>query len=389
MTLSFTLNPSTEALVDPKRLPPSFSISNSGLYHSQDSTWQTRFPTQLDSPYWNRSPTATNPVEILSSNAKLQLLQNILKKLQYNDEDPTGSPLVPATTKYELAPSLPIAGFLAIVHLDANDASKTPSTTPKLDGPYLVVLGPTAFSAFGKPSTPQDFTALPTTLNNGHFSFPSSNIAPAFGLISGQVPPTISSFQPVHWFDDAQSSIMTTFRSHQALFSTVIAHSHTDFDHTLHSEWSPFWIPVSPRPSAQSDTPVASSVAPYDPVASSEDNVHNPLLHSKLNEAQEGVLSVGPFPSDDDPTPSTVGSWVLLSVHPLPPNHAVPIGLFLNATKLDTPVDFINTILGWFQSQVLPNTPNTSARSQPTADERLQALAEALSTIPIHPCGFR
>ena len=158
-----------DALIKPSQLPGSFSLNPSGLYPSSENPHRTTFPNQFSSTSFLHctSPPNSNPP---SKEVLLRSLQDILHQLHFEDKAPTSStPLVPCTTKYANASSLPISGYLAVVHLDTTTPGQLP--TSSLQGPFLVVLGPRPF-----PSTAHLFpptfleTPLPLTVKANFLS---------------------------------------------------------------------------------------------------------------------------------------------------------------------------------------------------------------------------
>ena len=183
MSLLPVSSSSLDALIKPSQLPGSFSLTLSGLFPSSENPHRTTFPNQFSSTsflHCTSPPNTTSP----SKEVLLRSLQDILHPLQFEDKTPPGSaPLVPCTTKYANASSLPISGYLAIVHLDASTPGLPP--TSSLLGPFLIVHCPTAFSFNNTPISSQAFENAPETYSQGQFPFPTSTLAPAFSFLSG------------------------------------------------------------------------------------------------------------------------------------------------------------------------------------------------------------
>ena len=336
-----------DALIKPSQLPGSFSLNPSGLYPSSENPHRTTFPNQFSSTSFLHctSPPNSNPP---SKEVLLRSLQDILHQLHFEDKAPTSStPLVPCTTKYANASSLPISGYLAVVHLDTTTPGQLP--TSSLQGPFLVVLGPTAFSFNSTPISSDVFGNAPTTYSQGQFPFPTSTLAPAFAFLSGHPSSTLPNLNSLEWIQGNPSSLMVSLRAQCALFFTVISHS-MDNPLPIDQGWASLQIPTVPSTTTDSTPPSGHTDFNTALAARVE------ALNAKLNEANESVLTLSPPLVDNSSAPATSSTWLLLAAHPLPEHHSLPIGLFIDPSKVPTPDDLISVVISWFNQLGHPPT---------------------------------
>ena len=254
MSLSFAINPTLRGLISPDTTQSFLSFSPSGLFKPVAST--TTYPNQFSgmSPLHPTDLQNSKDFIFLSPEEKSKEIQKefLANLLSLNFGPNNSSPdatVVTSPAKYTLAADSPtIAGFLAVVQLDSaptTDPSKLSSKIPPPSGPYLVVLGPTAFAFNGKGLQAHVFSDTPQKISSSQFRFPTTLIAPAFAFQSGIRPQSISQLNPYSWITSHPSSILASLRAHRALFSTVILEQSTSRLHSPDDPWhSLSWLDV-------------------------------------------------------------------------------------------------------------------------------------------------
>ena len=142
---------------------------------------------------------------------------------------------------------------------------------------------------------------------------------------------------------------MVSLRAHCALFSTVISHS-MDNPLPIDQGWASLQIPTVPSTTTDSTPPSGHTDFNTALAARVE------ALKAKLNEANESVLTLSPPLVDNSSAPATSSTWLLLAAHPLPEHHSLPIGLFIDPSKVPTPDDLISVVISWFNQLGHPPT---------------------------------
>ena len=354
MSLSFAINPTLRGLISPDTTQSFLSFSPSGLFKPVAST--TTYPNQFSgmSPLHPTDLQNSKDFIFLSPEEKSKEIQKefLANLLSLNFGPNNSSPdatVVTSPAKYTLAADSPtIAGFLAVVQLDSaptTDPSKLSSKIPPPSGPYLVVLGPTAFAFNGKGLQAHVFSDTPQKISSSQFRFPTTLIAPAFAFQSGIRPQSISQLNPYSWITSHPSSILASLRAHRALFSTVILEQSTSRLHSPDDPWHSLWIPSQDSPP------------------------HAHQIFSRLHRVDEPILTI-----QVENTSPIEGSWIALSALPLPRHHHLPIGLLFDPASIPDSASLINAILGWNQTY----NPMPATRSS-----HLKDLATTLSWLDV------